>query len=91
MLKLIITKFWPALIPLALYVLWMLLRKRKAKKADEDIPRWLDGPWLWAVVASILIVIAGFFWLGLSSHSDSGSSYQPKEFKDGQLIEERLE
>lgn len=91
MLKLIITKFWPALVPLALYVLWMLLRKRKAKNANEAIPGWMDGPWLWAVVASILMVIAGFFWLGLSSENNSGTSYQPKEFKDGQLIEERLE
>ena len=91
MLRFLITKAWPALIPLAIYVLWMALRRRKAKKQADDIPSWIDGPWAWAVGASLLLLIGGLIWVGVNAPSNKDVSYQPKTLIDGQLVDETLQ
>ena len=85
MLKLLLIRFWPVFIPVIIYLLWQLLRRRKAKQQEEAIPRWLEGPWAYAVATSLLIGIGCFLWFGLMQEHRTGS-YQPTYYKGGQLI-----
>lgn len=85
MIRIILIRFWPAFIPLALYVLWMVYRRYKAKRHEDPIPKWMDGPWLWSVTATALLLIGALFWWGLSSEPNAGTNYQPKQLIDGKL------
>lgn len=90
MLRLLFTRFWPVLIPIIVYLLWMAWRRRKATKAGHEIPTWLDGPWLWAVVSSALIGIGCFIILGLSQDRVDGT-YIPAHMEKGRLIPGSIE
>lgn len=90
-MRFILFKAWPALIPIILYLLWLAHRRRKAKQADEPLPALLSGPWISTLAASLVLLAISFFYLGLSAENNAGVSYQPKAFKDGQLVEETLE
>jgi hypothetical protein len=84
-------EFWPVLLPLVLYILWMLRRRRRAVKAGETVPEWREGPWMWAIVATFLLIMGGLLILGLSAESNRDSAYKPTQLKDGKLIQERFE
>ena len=90
MLRFFILKAWPAIIPLALYLLWLLHRRRHAKKYDLAPPALLDGPWLLTIAAAVTLVVASLLWAGLSQDHNAGTDYQPKRFEGGTLIDENL-
>jgi hypothetical protein len=87
----LLLQFWPITLPLLLYLLWMWLKRRRARRAGIDIPLWKDGPWHWALVAALLIAIGGFLILGLSASPNRDAVYHPTQFNDGQLIRETME
>lgn len=83
-------KFWPALIPVALYVVWMLWRRRKARKSGTLPPSWTDGRGLWVACVSLLTIVGCFVWFALQSESNSGEHYQPARLENGTLIDGTL-
>lgn len=86
MLKLLITRFWPVLVPILLYVAWLWYVRRKAAKAGETQPTFFDGPWLWAVMASLLLCIGGFIMLGLTQEGLSEGHYVPAKLVGGKIM-----
>ena len=90
MLRLMILRAWPALIPILIYLLWLYTRRRKAKKADEPLPALLDGPWLYTLMGSVALLAISLIATGLMYDHNEGTGYQPKRFEDGKLIEEEL-
>lgn len=86
MLRLLIVHFWPVLLPLLLYVLWLMQARRKAAKAGEAHPAFFAGPWLWAVTASLAMAIGGFIVLGLSAKGDVEGHYVPAQMVDGKIV-----
>jgi hypothetical protein len=90
-MRLWILKAWPALIPIVLYVGWLLWKRRKAAKAGEELPTFFSGPWLLTLSSAFIIATICLFALGLSAENNAGVSYTPKRFIDGQLIDGRLE
>lgn len=89
MLRLFLSRFWPVTLPLIIYVLWMIYRQRKAKKLGHPVPALKDGPWVWAVAASILLAIGGFLALGLTAEQTDGT-YIPAHMENGELIPARV-
>lgn len=87
----LLIKFWPALIPITLYVLWMIWRRRKAIKAGAMPPSWTDGNGLWVACASLLTVVGCFAWIALHSKSNIAEHYQPARFEHGTLIDGTLD
>lgn len=85
MLKLLITRFWPVLLPLALYLAWLAYARRKAGKKGEDKPGFFEGPWLWPTMASLVLFICAFLWLGLTQEPVDGL-YVPAHMQDGKLV-----
>jgi len=91
MIRLIMIRFWPAFIPLIVYVLWLTLRRRKARQTGDVVPGWRDGPLIWAILASLALVMLGFFSFGLSLEHNEGSGYEPKRFEGGQMVPGQLQ
>ena len=78
-------RFWPVLIPLLVYWLWLARARGKARKAGEALPHFRDGPWFLAVIASLLTALLIFLALGLSAEQ-SGSEYVPPHMENGELV-----
>ena len=88
-MSLFLFRFWPVLVPLIAYVVWMQFVRRKAEKAGEPLPHFRDGPLFWAVMASLGVGLCIFVSLGLSHHEDRGS-YIPPHMQDGTIVPGRV-
>ena len=91
MMNLLIFKLWPALIPIAVYALWLMRCRRVAKKSGDPFPALLSGPWIITLVASVALLALSLFYMALSSEKNAGASYTPKRFENGTLYDESLE
>jgi hypothetical protein len=78
-------RFWPVLIPLIIYWVWLKMVGRKATIAGRPVVRFRDGPWYWAVLCSLLIGIGIFIVLGTSIHEERGS-YLPAHMENGHIV-----
>lgn len=78
-------EFWPVFIPLLLYVAWQTRRRRHAHRRGEDKPNWLDGPWYWAVLATLALAIVVFLWWGFGSDAAQGK-YIPPHLENGAVV-----
>jgi hypothetical protein len=87
---LFILRFWPALIPLIVYVTWLYVVRRKAEKAGTPKPQFRDGPWYSTVIASLLIAAACLVYWGITQDSEKGA-YTPPQLKDGELVPGKIE
>ena len=91
MLRLLLLRFWPVFLPILLYLVWLAYARRKAAKHSTSKPGLLDGPWHWAVGASLVIGIFCFVFLGMSHQTNDGV-YVPAEMQpDGSITAPRLE
>ncbi len=80
-------KFWPALVPMALYAIWMIWRRRQAVKSGAMPPSWTDGRGLWVACMSLSVMVGCFALLALESESNTDPHYQPARFEDGKLVD----
>lgn len=78
-------RFWPVLLPFLVYIFWMMRVRRHARKAGEAVPDFREGPWFWAVVATLLVALLLFLILGLS-HSANQGEYTPPHMENGHII-----
>ena len=74
-------EFWPALIPLTLYLIWLsLLRKEKTRQ------KLTSGPLFWTIVSSAILMVACFlFWHQHQSGMHKGT-YVPPQYAPGKVI-----
>ncbi len=86
MIKLLIYRFWPVLLPIILYLVWHELRKKKAKKQGQPPAEIHEGPWLAALLASLVIAIGCVLWFALTTESHNNVSYHPAYIEDGKII-----
>ena len=89
-MSLFIFRFWPVFIPLLVYWLWHANNKRNAKKAGKEPPHFRDGPWYWAVIASLLTAMGCFLFLGVS-HEKNDGRYVPPRLEDGNIVPGHVE
>lgn len=78
-------RFWPVFIPLIIYWIWHIRAKKRAAKDGKPIPHFRDGPWYWAVLASLLTAIGCFIYIATLAGHDKGT-YVPPHVEDGKLI-----
>lgn len=89
-MALFLFRFWPVLIPLIAYAIWMASVRGRARKAGEPLPHFFrDGPWFWALVASFALAMAMFLFFGLSHESVKGD-YVPPHMEDGRIVPGRI-
>lgn len=78
-------RFWPVLVPLLVYWLWLRVVGRKAVAAGKPAPLFVEGPWYWMVISSLVIAIICFILLGSASEGEKGQ-YEPPHMENGQVI-----
>jgi hypothetical protein len=86
MLRLLLFRLWPALIPIILYVLWMRWRNHTARKNGLAEMRLREGPWVIAVLCSMAIGALMLVLVGLEGDK-VGTNYQPPRLVDGKIVE----
>ena len=82
---LFLMRFWPVLIPLMVYFLWLYYVGRKATIEGRPILRFRDGPWYWLVLSTLLVGIGCMVLLGTSVEGHKGM-YVPPHMQDGKLV-----
>ena len=82
---LFLLRFWPVLLPLIVYMIWLHVVGRKATIDGKPVLRFRDGPWYWVVLSSLLIGIGCLMLLG-SSVQDVKGHYTPPHLEHGQMI-----
>ena len=88
-MSLFLFRFWPVLVPLIIYWMWWRVMLHRARRNDGVLPRFRDGPWYWAVLASLATGAACFIYLGLTQDPRKGD-YAPPHLEDGRLVPGRV-
>lgn len=87
-IKFIIAKFWPVLIPLLLYFIWLAYARIKNKSGEKI--KFLDGPvktlFISMVITAFLCVI--YIFVTTTSHD---KKYVPIKIENGKLIPSHIE
>lgn len=78
-------RFWPVLMPLAVYLLWLRRVRKRAAKAGEPRPHFRDGPWYWMVVATLLTGVLCFVFLAAGIEDKKGE-YIPPHMENGVMV-----
>lgn len=84
-MALFLFRFYPVLIPLLLYLVWLNIVRRRARKSGEPIPEFRDGPVFLLLVSSLLIGILCFLVLAFSMDSIKGN-YEPSRMEGERVI-----
>lgn len=82
---LFLLRFWPVLIPLIVYWVWMWRARHTARKIGEPMPAFRDGPWFWALIASLSIAVVIFIFIG-SGHDENRGTYVPPHMENGKIV-----
>jgi hypothetical protein len=75
MLSVLFARFWPILIPLGFYVLWLLILSRRAGEDRKRVAEHLKSAVLfWAVLTGVVLTIGSFIWWGVSQQGGTEAS-----------------
>ena len=83
-------RFWPVLIPLLVYMLWLKTVRYKAVKAGRPKPLFREGPWYWLVIATFGVAFSCFIFLGASIDNVKGI-YVPPHMDNGVMVPGSIE
>lgn len=86
----VLIELLPALIPLALYLLWHALRVRRCRKDGTCAPALREGPWGWMWLSCVLIAVVILFSIALTADADKGA-YTPSHIEGGRVVPGTLE
>ena len=90
MIRFILFRFWPALLPLIVYLIWHAYKVKAAKKVGVQPPRFRDGPIYWMIIACFALAAGCFLVLALEIEPQKGH-YVPPMMRDGKLIPGHVE
>ncbi len=86
-MALFLFRFYPVLLPLIIYLLWLYFVRRRARKKGDLLPQFRDGSIFWLLMSSLLIAVLCFLFLAFSVDRDvNKGSYQPPHMEDKKLI-----
>lgn len=87
MLRFILIRFWPALIPIGLYLLWHFWRCKQAQKKGEEKPKHKGSHWFMVAMATLLLIMGSFLLLGLTGEKHGPSTYVPPHMENGAIVQ----
>ena len=77
MIRIVIQQLAIFLLPLLLYVAYLLISRRIAAAAGRPRPKWEDGAWYWLIVIGLVLSIAFFVGMGLFGEKTITTPYVP--------------
>ena len=90
-MKLFLTKILPLLLPLAIYVGWLIYARRRARSLGTTNPRATDAPWPIMLLTGLGVMIFGLVALGLFAGEKPGGIYVPPHMENGEVVRGRVE
>ncbi|MBY0407592.1 MAG: hypothetical protein K2Q01_07860 [Rickettsiales bacterium] len=78
-------RFWPVLLPLVVYVLWLKLAGRREEKAGRPRPRFSEGPLYWLLFSMLGVAVLCFLFLGATMEGQKGE-YVPPHVENGVMV-----
>ena len=75
----------PLLLPMALYVAWVLWARRRAKEGEEPLSL-QSGPSFWLILAGFALMVAGLSYVAVTGGHEPGGTYHPPRYEDGRVI-----
>jgi hypothetical protein len=82
-------RFWPALVPFLLYVIWFLVVRHKAIMEGKPEPHFKDGPLYWMIITSLLIAAVCFMLLAMVQQGNKGE-YIPPYMDNGKMMPSQI-
>ena len=90
-MKLFFTKILPLLLPIAIYVGWLIYARKRAKALGGANPKARDAPWSIMLLSGLAVMILAMVILGLWSGEKPGGTYLPPHVEDGEIVPGRVE
>ncbi|MEZ5690070.1 MAG: hypothetical protein R3D71_00200 [Rickettsiales bacterium] len=84
-MALFLFRFYPVLLPLLIYYIWLYFMRRKARKNGDKIPQFRDGPVFLLLISSLVIAILCFLFIAFSTEGKKGN-YIPPHMEGDSLI-----
>jgi len=88
-MTLFLFRFYPVLLPLILYLLWLYAVRRRARKKGEPLPSFRDGPVFWLLISTLFIAFLCVAFLATSIEGTKGK-YQPPHMEGDKLVPSRV-
>lgn len=85
MIRVLLYYIFPLLLPMALYVAWVMWAKRRTKEGEEP-PQLGSGPWFWLILAGFALMVASLSYVAITSGHKPGGTYYPPRLEDGRVI-----
>jgi polyferredoxin len=82
---LFILRFWPVLLPLVIYTVWMLRARGKARRVNAALPNFSKGALFWVLIATLVMAVMLFVVMGFSNPQIKGS-YIPAHMENGRVV-----
>lgn len=86
MARIVIQHLLLFLLPLAAYVVYLTIMRRRAASRGVAQPQWEDGPWFWLAVGGLVLSLAAFVLLGVSGGYKPDTNYVPDRLENGKVI-----
>ena len=77
MIRIVIQQLAVFLLPILLYIAYLLISRRLAAQAGRARPKWEDGPWYWLVIVGLVASLAFFIAVGIFEESPITKPYVP--------------
>jgi hypothetical protein len=78
----------PALLPFALYALWLWIARLQQR---AGVTGWRDAPWMLLTAAGLVLLVASLFATALLTGSPPEGTYVPPRLEDGRIVPGRVE
>ncbi len=87
MIRILILKLWPVLVPLTLYYAWKKYINYRLKQGEEVSLHVQRKAWLFTCICTLATLIICFIAWGLMQPIEETSGrYVPAHIKDGQIV-----
>ncbi len=92
MIRTLLTKILPLLVPAVLFLLWMWLARRRAAAQGTAPPGIRSAPWGWLAIVGILVLAVGLAFFRFSTDEyPRGSTHTSPKYENGRVVPGRAE
>ncbi len=91
MIRTLLVRILPFLVPIILFAVWYFLARRRAGKAGEKAPSWREAPWGWIALSGLLVLALGLAFFRFSTGASPDGTYVPPKYEDGRVIPGHVE
>ena len=81
----------PLLLPLAIYVSYVLIARRVQAGQGPLAAQLRQFPWVWLAIAGVALLAISLLAFNLTTGSDPGGTYVPPKLEDGKVVPGHME